>query len=130
MADPAPGVRPIKRQRLDEFDGLSACRPLTVRGLDGSEVQLPRQDNMTVEDLRKGVAGSIGLRLGGMLVFVAGGNTLHDAKQMLEQVQGNVITYVVQQVAHLHSCHVYLCSLTVGCQRILFSFVYRFTGPA
>ena len=109
MADLAPGFRAmgrgspeerkVKRQRLDEFDGLTACRQLTVCGVAGSEVQLPLEDNMTVEDLRKSVAGRIGLRLGGMLVLAAGGNTLDDSKPLLEQVQLDVITYVVQQVA-------------------------------
>ena len=84
---------------LDEVDGLTACPQLTVCGLDGSEVQLPLEDNMTVEDLHKSVAGRIGMRLGGMLVLAAGGNTLDDSKPLLEQVQGNVITYVVQKVA-------------------------------
>ena len=87
--------RKVKRQRLDELDGLTACRRLTVCGLDGSEVQLPIEDNLTVEDLRKSVAGRMGLRLGGMLVLLAGGNTLDDSKSLLEQVQGDVITYVV-----------------------------------
>ena len=99
------------RRRLDEFDGLTSCRQLTVRGLDGSEVQLPLEDNMTVEDLRKSVAGRIGLRLGGMLVLLAGGHTLDDSKPLLEQVQGDVITYVVQQVALDMS----MFSLIVGC---------------
>ena len=109
MADLAPGFRAmlrgspeerkVKRQRLDEFDGLTASRQLTVHGLDGSEVQLPLEDNMTVEDLRKSVAGRISLRLGGVLVLAAGGRTLDDSKPLLEQVQGDVITYVVQQVA-------------------------------
>ena len=83
----------------DEFDGLTACRRLTVCGLDGSEVQLPLEDNMTVDDLRKRVSGRIGLRPGGMLVLAAGGNTLDGAKPLLEQIQDDVITYVVQQVA-------------------------------
>ena len=65
--------RKVKRQRLGEFDGLTACRQWTLCGLDGSEVQLPLENNMTVEDLRKSVAEGIGLRPGGMLVFVAGG---------------------------------------------------------
>ena len=109
MVDLAPGLRAmlrgspeerkVKRPRLDEFDGLTACRQLTVCGLDGSEVQLPLEDNMTVEDLCKRVAGRIGLQLGGMLVLLAGGNCLDDSKPLLEQVQGDVITYVVQQVA-------------------------------
>ena len=92
--------RTAKRQCLDEFDGRTACRrQLKVCGLDGSEVQLPLEDNMTVEDLRKSIAGRIGLRPGGMLVLASGGNTLVDFKPLLEQVQGDVITYVVQQVA-------------------------------
>ena len=110
MADLAPRFRAmlrelsqeerrVLRQCLDEFDGLAACRQLMVRGLDGSEVQLPLDDNMTVEHLRKSVAGSIGLRLGGMLVLLAGGITLGDSQPLLEQLQGDVITYVVQQVA-------------------------------
>ena len=74
-------------------------RQLTVCGLDGSEVQLPLADNMTVEDLRKSVAGRMGLRLGGMLVLLAGGNALDDSKPLLEQFQGDFVTYVVQQVA-------------------------------
>ena len=87
-----------------------------VRGLDGSEVQLPFDDNMTVEDLHKRVAGRIGLRLGSMLVLVSGGNTLDDSKPLLEQVQGEVITYVVQQVAH----DMFTCFPSfVGCKRIL-----------
>ena len=90
--------REVKRQCFDEFDGLTG-RQLTVCGLDGTEVQLPLEDNMTVEDLRKSVAGRIGLRLGGMLVLAAGGNTLDDSKPLLEQVQDDAITYVVQQVA-------------------------------
>ena len=93
MADLAPA------KCLDEVDGLTASRELTVCGLDGSEVHLPLEDNMTVEDLRKSVAGRIGLRLGGMLVLTAGGNYLDDSKPLFEQVQGDVITYVVQQVA-------------------------------
>ena len=44
-----------------EFDGLAADRQLTVCGLDGSEVRLPLEDNMTVEGLAKSVAGRIGL---------------------------------------------------------------------
>ena len=91
--------RKVLRQCLDEFDGLNASRQLTVCGLDGSEVQIPLEDNMTVQDLRKSIAGRIGLRLGGMLVLTAGGNALDDSKPLLEQVQGDVITYVVQQVA-------------------------------
>ena len=70
---------------------------------------------MTVEDLHKSIAGRIGLRLGGMLVLAAGGNTLDDSKPLLEQVQGDVITYVVQQVAlGMLSCNVF--SLRVGCR--------------
>ena len=95
----SPEERGVKRQRRDEFDGLTSSRQLTVCGLDGSAVQLPLEDNMTVEDLRKSAAGRISLRLGGMLVLAAGGNTLDDSKPLLEQVQGDVITYVVQQVA-------------------------------
>ena len=63
------------------------------------EVHLPLEDNMSVEDLRKSIAGRIGLRLGGMLVLTAGGNALDDSKPLWDQVQGDVITYVVQQVA-------------------------------
>ena len=77
----------------------TACRQLTVCGLDGSEVQLPLEDNMTVDDLRKRVARRICLRLGGMLVLLADGKTLEDSKPLSEQIQGDVITYVVQQVA-------------------------------
>ena len=110
MADLAPGFRAmlrglsqeerkVLRQCLDEFEGLTPGRQLTVCGLGGSEVQLPLEDNMTVEDLRKSIAGRIGLRLGGVLALAAGGNALDDSKPLLEQVQGNVITYVVQQVA-------------------------------
>ena len=54
---------------------------------------------MTVEDVHKSVAGRIGMRLGGTLALAAGGKTLDDSKPLLEQVQGDVITYVVQQVA-------------------------------
>ena len=110
MADLSPGFRAmlrglsqeerkVLRQCLDEFEGLAASRQLTVCGLGGSEVQIPLEDNMTVEDLRKSVAGRIGLRLGGALALAAGGNALNDSKPLLEQVQDNVITYVVQQVA-------------------------------
>ena len=91
--------RKVLRQCLDEFDGPATSRHLTVCGLDGSDVQVPVEDNMTVEDLRKSIAGLIGLRLGGMLVLVAGGNGLDDSKPLLAQAQGDVITYVVQQVA-------------------------------
>ena len=91
--------RKVKRQRLDELDGLTACRQLAVCGLDGSELQVPLDDNMTVEDLRKSVARRIGLRTGGIFVLAAGDNALDDSKPLLEQVHGNVITYVVQQVA-------------------------------
>ena len=127
MADLAPALpavlrglsqeeRKVKRQRLDEFDGLTACRQLTVRGLDGCEVQLPLDDNMTVEDLHKRVAGRIGLRLGGMPLLAAGGNTLDDSKPLLEQVQGDDIAYVVQQVAlDMLTCF----PSVVGCKRIL-----------
>ena len=96
MADLAPDFR---AKSLDEVDGLTACRQLSVCGLGGSEVQLPLEDNMTVEGLHKSVAGRIGMRLGGMLVLATGGNTLDDSKPLLEQVQGDVITYVVQRVA-------------------------------
>ena len=126
MDDLAPGFRAmrrgtqeerkVKRQRLDESDGLVAGRQLTVYGLHGSEMQLPLEDNMTVEDLRKRVAGRVGLRLGGMLVLAAGGNTLDDSKPLLEQVQGDVITYVVQQVALAMCC---MLSLVVGVQENL-----------
>ena len=106
MADLAPGFglsqEERKAQCLDEFDGLCAGRHLTVCGLDGSEVQLPLEDSMTVEDLRKSVAGRIGLPLGGMLGLVAGGSGLDDSKPLLAQVQGGVITYVVQPVALWH----------------------------
>ena len=92
--------RKVLRQCLDEFDGPhSASRQLTVCGLDGSEVQLLLEDHMTLDDLHKSIAGKIGFRLGGMLVLAAGGNTLNDFKPLLKQVQGDVITYVVQQVA-------------------------------
>ena len=114
----SPKERKVKRQRLDEFDGLTACRRFTVCGLDGSEVRLPLEDNLTVEDLRKSVAGRVSLRLGGMLVLAAGGNTLDDSKPLLEQVQGDVITYVVQQVALVILR--YMFSLMAGCKRILF----------
>ena len=40
--------RKVLRQCLDEFGGLTAGRHLTVCGLDGSEVQLPLDDNMTL----------------------------------------------------------------------------------
>ena len=63
------------------------------------EVHLPLEDNMSVQDFRKSVAGRIGLRLGGMLVLTAGGNALDDSKPLWDQVQGDVITYVIQQVA-------------------------------
>ena len=110
MADLAPGFRAmlrglsqeerkVLRQCLDEFEGLTASRQLTVCGLGGSDVQIPLEDNMTVEDLRKRVAGRIGLGLGGVVVLAAGGNALDDSKPLLEQVQGKVITHVVQQVA-------------------------------
>ena len=109
MAELAPGSqamlrgsqeeRKVKRQRLDELDGLTACRPLVVRGLDGSELQVPLDDNMTMEDVRQSVAGRIGLRTGSMFILAAGANTLDDSKPLLEQVHGDVITYVVQQVA-------------------------------
>ena len=95
----SPEERKVLRQCLDEFEGLAASRQLTVCGLGGSEVQIPLEDNMTVEDLRKSVAGRMGLRLGSVLVLVAGGNALDDSKPLLEQVQGNVVTHVVQQVA-------------------------------
>ena len=106
MADLAQGYRArlpqgegrVLRQRLDEVDSSTVGRQLTVSGLDGSEVQLPLEDNMTVEDLRQSVAGSIGLRPGGTLVLAAGGNALDDSKPLLEQLQGDVITFVVQQV--------------------------------
>ena len=91
--------RMVLRQSPDELAGPTASRLLTVCGLDGSEVQLPLEDTMTVDDLRKSVARRIGLRLGGMLVLLAGGKTLDDSKPLVEQVQGDVITYVVQQVA-------------------------------
>ena len=77
MADPAPKFRAMLRELsqdersvvrpcLDELGGPVAGRQLTVCGLDGSEVQIPPEDNMTVEDLRKSVAGRIGLRLLGI----------------------------------------------------------------
>ena len=92
-------------------------RKLMVCGLDGSEVHLPLEDNMTVEDLRKGVAGRIDMRLGGMLVLAAGGNTLDDSKPLLEQFQGDIITYVVQKVAlAMFGC---LSTLLGRCKRIL-----------
>ena len=69
-----------------------------------------------MEDLRKNVAGSIGLSLGGTPVLLAGGMTLDDSKPLSEQVQGDVITYVVQQVA-LGMFKWF--SPTVGCKRIL-----------
>ena len=107
--------RKVLRQCLDECHDLAACRQLTACGLDGSEVQIPLEDNMTVEDLRKSVAGRIGLRLGGMLVLAAGGDTLDDSKPLLEQVQSDVITYVVQQVA----LAMLICILLLfGCKRI------------
>ena len=99
--------RKVKRQRLDEFQGLTAGRQLAVYGLDGSEISLPLEENMTLEDLRKSVEGKISLRLGGMLVLTAGGRALDDSKPLLEQVQGDVITYVVQQVA----CAMFICCL-------------------
>ena len=89
---------------LDEFDGLTAGRQLRVCGLGGSEVRLPCESNMTVEDLRKSVAGRIGLRLGGMPVLLAGGNTLDDSQPLWEQVHDDVITYVVRQVALAWFC--------------------------
>ena len=79
--------------------GSQEERKLMICGLDGSEVQLPLEDNMTVEDLHQSVAGRIDMRLGDMLVLAAGSNTLDDSKPLLEQVQGDVITYVVQKVA-------------------------------
>ena len=106
MADLAQDFR---AKCVDEVDELTACRQLTVCGLDGSEVHLPLQDNMTVEDLHKSVAGRIGMRLGGMLVLAAGGNTLDDSKPLSEQVQGDVITYVVQRAAlAMIKCHVFV----------------------
>ena len=143
MSELAPGSRAMLRglsgeerqvlhRCLDEFDGLTAGRQLTVSGLDGSELQLPLEDYMTAEDLRKSVAERIGLRLlgsslrrfifclvgskrilfriffqtvlgqprlGGTLVLAAGGNALNDSTPLLEQVHGDVLTYVVQQVA-------------------------------
>ena len=100
MADLAAGTQEERnRQCLDEFDGLTAPRQLTVCGLDGSELQLPLADDMTVDDLRMSIAGRIGLRLGGMLLLAAGGNGLDDSQPLSEQVHGDVITYVVQQVA-------------------------------
>ena len=122
MADLEPGLqeeRKIKHQRLHEFDGQTAGRQLTVCGLDGSEVQLPLEDNMTVEDLRKSVAERIGLRLGSSLVLAAGGNALDDSKLLLEQVQGNFISYVVQQVALGMS----MFSLFVGASVLLWTFI-------
>ena len=80
MADLAPGFRGLSQ---DEFDGLTAGRRLTVCGLDGSEVQISFEDNMTVKDLRESVARRIGLQPGGMLVLVAGGNGLDDSKPLL-----------------------------------------------
>ena len=107
--------RKVKRQRLDEFDGPTPCRHLTLCGLDGSEVQLPLEDNMTMEDVRKSVAGKIGLRLGGMLVLLSGGHGVDDSKPLLEQVQGDVLTYVIQQVALGMVC---VCSRIVGCKKL------------
>ena len=109
MADLAPGFRAllrglshaerkVLRKCLDEFEGLTASRQLTVCGLGGSEVQLPLEVNMTVEDLRKSVAERVGLPLGGVLVLAAGGNALDDSKPLLERVD-DVVTYVVRQVA-------------------------------
>ena len=106
MTDLAQGYRAMLRGvsqaggmvHLDELDSLTVGRQLTVSGLDGSEVQLPFEDNMTVEDVRQSVAGRIGLRPGGTLVLAAGGNALDDSKPLLEQLQGDVITHVVQQV--------------------------------
>ena len=119
MADLAPGFRALSQ---DEFDGQTAGRHLTVSGLDGSEVQISLEDNLTVEDLRKSVAESIGLRLGGMLALVAGGNGLDDSKPLLAQVLNDVITYVVQQVALGMS----MFSLIVGCEEL---HIRRFRGP-
>ena len=126
MADLAAGFRAmlrasaeerkVKLQRLDEFDGLTACRRLTVCSLDGSELQLPLEDNLTVEDLCKSVEGRISLRLGGMLVLASGGKTLDDSKPLFEQVQGDVITYVVQQVALVMFRSLF--SLMARCKRI------------
>ena len=121
MADLAPGFRALLRglseaerkvlhQCLDEFEGLPASRQLTVCGLGGSEVHLPLEDNMTVEDLRKSVAERVGLPLGGVLVLAAGGNALDDTKPLLEQID-DVVTYVVRQVA--------LACLQKVCPRLL-----------
>ena len=112
LADLAPAERKALGHRFDDLDGLAADRQLTVCALDGSEVQISVDDNMTVEDLRKSVAGRIGLRLGGMLVLVAGGNGLGDSKPLLAQVHGDVITCVAQQVALGMS----MFSVTVGCE--------------
>ena len=113
MADLAQEEQKVLRECLDESDGRTAGRHLTVCGLHGSEVQLAVEDSITVEDLRKRVAGRIGLRLGGMLVLVAGGTGLEDSKPLLAQAQGDVITYVVQQVA-LNGMST--LSLIVGCE--------------
>ena len=91
--------RGLSQEERDKFDVLPAGRQLTVCGLDGSEVHLAFEDSMTVEDLRKSVTGRVGLRPGGMLLLAAGGNALDDSKPLLGQVQGDVVTYVVQQVA-------------------------------
>ena len=125
MADLAPGLSQEERKVLWS-DGLTAARQLTVCGLGGSEVHLPFEDNMTVEDLRKSVARRIGLHLGGMLVLTAGGNALDDSKPLFEQVQGDVITYVVQQVA----LAMFICFLSLfGPSMLFWKFCRRVEKP-
>ena len=114
------------RQCLVELDGLTTSQQLTVCGLDGLEVQLPLEDNMSVEDLHKSVAGRIGMRLGGMLVLATGGKTLDDSKPLLEQVQGDVITYVVQKVA----LAMFICVFPHFLPQEDTIFVGGFKGPA
>ena len=69
-------------------------RPVTARGLDGSEQTLHLHESATVQDVRERLADIV--TAGNMRVLTACGHVLDDATP-LEQVKGD-ITYVSQQV--------------------------------
>ena len=71
---------------------------LNITGLDGSTFQVDVAESSGVLDVCQKIEGRIGLQPGRRLVLMSGGKVLSDSQLMREQVLGNEITYVVQQV--------------------------------
>ncbi|CAK9078692.1 Probable serine/threonine-protein kinase fnkA (FNIP repeat-containing protein A), partial [Durusdinium trenchii] len=81
-------------------EGNTSPRKLSIHGLDGSMFHIAVEDATTVDDLSRIIAEKSGATSSGRrLVLTSGGQVLNDSKPLLQQLNGEEVTFVVRKVS-------------------------------